>query len=230
MIQWNLSWRFTKPPFHFALHPLSKLDMYPQQFEKLVQILRKLPGVGWRNAEKLAFTLLDWPAAELQSLAQTLEKLPHQLHFCQICGCLYQVDCPFCDLRKRDAHQLLIIATAREVFAVESSGIYKGLYHVLGGLISPIDQRYGESLRLEPLTKRVEELEKLSEIIVALDSTADGDMTALYAKQAAEKAALSPGRSPPKLSRIAFGLPIGSSVENADYATLARAVSSRQFF
>ena len=69
--------------------------MYPQQFEKLVQVLRKLPGVGWRNAEKLAFSLLDWPAAELHSLAQTIEKLPHQLHFCPTCGCLYQDDLQF---------------------------------------------------------------------------------------------------------------------------------------
>lgn len=204
--------------------------MYPQQFEKLVQVLRKLPGVGWRNAEKLAFSLLDWPSADLRSLAETIEQLPKQLHFCPICGSLYQNACDFCDISKRSPHQLLVIASPREVFSIESSGIYRGLYHVLRGLISPIDQRYGESLRLNSLTERVEKLETLSEIIIALDSTADGDMTALYVKRAAEKAHLQGERKLPKISRIAFGLPIGSSVENADYATLARAVTSRQFF
>lgn len=204
--------------------------MYPKQFEKLLQILRKFPGVGWRNAEKLAFSLLDWPSDQLRSLAKTIEELPNHLGFCPICGCLFQDNCSFCDLTKRSAEQLLILATPKEVFAFESGGIFRGLYHVLGGLISPIDQKYGESLRLESLKTRVEHLHRLKEIIIALDSTADGDMTALYVKRELDAIEFPEGRAKINISRIAFGLPIGSSVENADYATLARAVSSRQYF
>ncbi len=204
--------------------------MYPKQFEKLLQALRKFPGVGWRNAEKLAFSLLDWPGDQLRSLAKTIEELPEHLQFCPVCGCLYQEHCSFCDMTKRAGEQLLIIATPKEVFSFESAGMYRGLYHVLGGLISPIDQKYGESLRLQSLRLRVAKLDKLKEIIIALDSTADGDMTALYVKRELEGIALSQDQASPTISRIAFGLPIGSSVENADYATLSRAVSSRQFF
>lgn len=204
--------------------------MYPKQFEILVQNLRKLPGVGWRSAEKLAFSLLEWRDSDLLALGKMIQELPKHLQFCSLCGCLCQGKCTFCDPDLRADHQLLVLATPKEVFSLESSGVYKGLYHVLGGMISPIDLKYGESLNLESLTKRIADLSNLKEIIIALDSTVDGDMTALYVKEAVERAAHSKDGAAPGVSRIAFGLPIGSSVENADYATLARAVSSRQFF
>lgn len=204
--------------------------MYPKQFEIVVQNLRKLPGIGWRNAERLAFSLLEWRDTDLKSFAKVIADLPEHLHFCRTCGSLFQEVCSFCDPAKRGDSQLLIVATAKEVFSLESAGVYKGLYHVLGGLISPIDLKYGESLHLDALTERVIKLVNLKEIIIALDSTADGDMTAIYAKEAIEKALQQTREKKPEVSRIAFGLPIGSSVENADYATLARAVNSRQFF
>lgn len=204
--------------------------MYPKHFEILVQNLRKLPGIGWRNAEKLAFSLLEWRQSDLLAFAKLIGELPDHLQFCTLCGCLYQGKCTFCDPELRGDSQLLVLATPKEVFSLESAGVYQGLYHVLGGLVSPIDLKYGESLNLDSLTKRITQLSNLKEIIIALDSTVDGDMTALYVKEAVDRAAHLQKSPKPEVSRIAFGLPIGSSVENADYATLARAVSSRQFF
>jgi recombination protein RecR len=197
---------------------------YPLPIEKLMRALQRLPGVGRRTAERYAFDLaLDWEKEELDLLQGALSDAKEHLTTCPICGALKDgQECFFCQDTRRRKDLLAIVATAREVFALEATGEYRGQYHVLGSLLSPLDGRGDERLRMAPLFSRLQKGE-IKEVVFALDSTLEGDATALFLKEQLEPFSLS-------ISRLAFGIPVGSSLEYVDGGTLARAFLGRATF
>jgi recombination protein RecR len=196
---------------------------YPYHLLKLIDMLKKLPGVGNKSAERFAFHMLTWPPHHLQHMAKVIDEVPAQLKQCVECGCLMDEEgCAFCVEERTQQGCICIIASQRDAFFMEDTGQYKGLYHTLGTLLSPMDGIGPDKLRLEELIKRITQ-HSLKEVIIALDSTIEGDTTALYLKQ--ELAHL-----PVRISRLAFGLPMGSSLDYVDGGTLARAFSGRALF
>lgn len=196
---------------------------YPSHLQKLIHVLKKLPGVGNRSAERFAFELLDWREAELKQLGEVICATPNEIAFCETCGALAETDgCSICLDPTRRREVISVVRSAREIFSIESTGEFKGLYHVLGGLLSPLEGIGPDQLRLDSLIERIRN-EGAQEIILALDSTLEGDTTALYIKNRLEN-------TPIKLTRLAFGLPMGSALDYVDGGTLARAFLGRGSF
>ncbi len=194
--------------------------LYPEHLLKLIQVLKRLPGVGNKSAERFAFHLLSWPEEQLHELGELVSATKTKLQQCSICGCLKGDEgCPFCDLSQRDTGMMCVIASPRDVFAIEETHEYRGIYHVLGGLLSPLDRRGPEHLTLYKLKERLANLD-VKEVVIALDSTLEGDATALFLKQEL-------GNLPVHISRLAFGMPMGSSIDYVDGGTLARALAGR---
>lgn len=196
---------------------------YPIPLQQLIAHLKKLPGVGSKTAERFAFHLLSWPSAELASIASSLTHLRESITQCPECQCLMEKNlCPFCADALRDRSQICIITSPKDVYAVEETHSFKGLYHVLGCLLSPIEGKSIEHLHLDRLQNRLEKY-PIKEVIIALDSTLEGDTTSLYLKEYLLRWGLS-------VSRLAFGIPLGSSLDFVDGGTLARALMGRQAF
>lgn len=193
---------------------------YPLSLEKLIQALKKFPGIGSKSAERLAFHMLDWPQDQFELVIQSMQAAKTELQSCQECGSLCQEqNCLFCKNEERNKELLCVVAYPREVFAIEETRKFNGLYHVLGGTLSPLEGRYPKDLGLEKLKKRVIDL-KCQEIIAALDSTLEGDATVLYLQEQLKDQAI-------KITRLAFGIPLGSALEYVDGGTLAQALSAR---
>lgn len=197
------------------------MPKYPLPLLKLIAHLRKLPGVGSRTAERFAFHLLNWSDLQLGEFAECVATTKARLRACSECHALIEEgqNCPFCDLTTREARTLCVIASAKDIFTVEETRVYRGLYHVLGALLSPIDGKHPHHLDLPGLKRRIQ-THGVQEVILALDSTLEGDTTALYLKeQLADCGA--------KVSRLAFGLPMGSSLDFVDGSTLSHALAGR---
>lgn len=196
---------------------------YPEPLQKLIHQLRKLPGVGQRSAERFAFQLTDWTPQELKDMGKVLAELPEKLLTCSQCGCLCDSrDCAYCHSARRDAAALCIVACPKDVFPIEETSGFRGLYHVLGVTLSPMDGRGPEDLDVSRIRARIQD-NRITEVIIALDSTLEGDATALYLKEALKDL-------PVNLSRIAFGIPMGSSLDYVDGGTLAQAFVGRRGF
>lgn len=189
---------------------------FPEPLQALIAHLKKFPGVGTRTAERFAFDLLSWEPHTLQTLAQHLATLPQEVPPCTTCGCLTDKGkCRFCTSTNRDPTSLCILASARDAYALEEAGGYRGLYHVVEHLLSPLDGR--NTINLSRILAR---LTHTTEVILAFDSTLEGDATALYLKEhLAER--------PLRITRLAFGLPMGSPLDHIDSTTLARSLSAR---
>lgn len=201
---------------------------YPQPFKELIAHLKKLPGVGARTAERYAFDLLGWDEKELESFTSRLDTLHTTITHCAVCNCLKSADkeCDFCSDKKRNPKLLCIVASVKDVYSLEETRSYNGLYHVLGGLLSPLTGYTPEKLNLESLRERLQnkqEGDTIEEVIIAIDSTLEGDTTSLYIKELLQKWNI-------KASRLAFGIPIGSSLDFVDGGTLLRAFEGRLSF
>jgi recombination protein RecR len=195
---------------------------YPTDLITLIAYLRKLPGVGSKTAERFAFHLLSWPEMQVGSLADLIGSIKNKIKYCSECGCLSEnANCFFCTQEQRSSGHLCLVATPKDVYAIEETRIYQGLYHVLGGLLSPIQGCTPEQLGIEKIKERVVQ-RGIKEIIIALDSTLEGDATALYLKEQIQSWGI-------KASRLAFGLPMGSTLDFIDGGTLTRALMGRQF-
>jgi recombination protein RecR len=196
---------------------------YPLHLKKVIDVLRRLPGVGNKSAERFAFQLLTWKVEHLEEIADLLKNIPIKLKHCSECGGLVGEEaCPLCIPTRQDQGILCLVASPRDIFAIEETREYKGLYHVLGGLLSPLEGFGPEKLNLAKLKERMKSL-LIKEVVIALDSTLEGDATSLYLKRELEEFAI-------PISRLAFGLPIGSSLDYVDGGTLARALSARWKF
>ncbi|MCB1115661.1 MAG: recombination protein RecR [Chlamydiia bacterium] len=196
---------------------------YPKDLLTLIAHLKKLPGVGKKTAERYAFHLLGWEGSDLHAFAEGLATLKEKVQPCLDCGCLMDgVRCSFCNQEKRDRSKLCIIASPRDAYAIEETGNYQGMYHVLGTLLSPLDGKTVDHLNLPHLMERTVQLET-KEVILALDSTLEGDATSLYLKEELMKKNIT-------VSRLALGLPLGSSLDFVDEGTLSQAFSNRHSF
>ncbi len=196
---------------------------YPDHLSKLIHVLRRLPGVGTKSAERFAFHMLTWSDAQLREFGATVSSTKDQLKQCSLCGCLMgEEGCHFCHAQNRDSSIMCVLASPRDVFSIEETHSYQGLYHVLGGLLSPLERRGPEHLSFGKLKERLHKLQ-VKEVVIALDSTLEGDATSLYLKQELAHHQLD-------ISRLAFGLPMGSSLDYVDGGTLARAISGRGQF
>ncbi len=196
---------------------------YPDHLLKLIAVFKKLPGIGAKSAERFAFHLLDWPEEKLVEMSRTIEETSQKLTHCSECGCLMDAKrCAFCTSSHRNPELLCIVASSKDVFLIEQTHEFRGLYHVLGGLLSPLQGMAPAPQAIENLKKRVQKLD-VQEMILALDSTLEGDATALYLKKELESLNVI-------TSRLALGLPMGSSLDFIDGGTLARALAGRRSY
>ena len=202
---------------------MTRKNFIPQELLSLIAFLKKLPGVGTRTAERFAFELIGWEENQLIELGNLLREIKKKIPPCPTCGCLSDPSegCRFC-APERDASLLCIIASARDAYAIEETQSYRGQYHVVEHLLSPLDGRHAQSLRIDRIEKRIAS-NPVREIVIAFDSTLEGDTTAHYLKQQVANHNLS-------ISRLAFGMPVGSSLEYIDGGTLSRALTGRQKF
>lgn len=194
--------------------------MLPKALEDLVIELSKLPGIGPRTAERLAFYILRSSDQQALQLASTLENLHSNIQICERCFNLSEADlCAICSNAKRDSKIVAVVEDALDIVALEKTNLYRGLYHVLGGVLSPIDGVGPDQLHIKSLLERVDK--GIEEIILATNATTEGEATALYIqRQLAD--------SPVAVTRLARGLPVGSDLEYADQITLGRALEGRQ--
>lgn len=201
---------------------------YPMALLQLIEFFTKLPGVGAKTAERYAFAMLRCSLEEVHNWAEVLETLHEKVIPCAECSALLSATphkerfCAFCENPSRDRRMLCVVAHPRDVFAIENTKEYKGLYHVLGGVLSPMEGIGPERLHFAKLLTRIQAL-SVQELIIGLDSTVEGDATALYIKQELEPFGI-------KIARLAFGLPLGSALEYVHGDTLARAFSGRRLF
>lgn len=195
---------------------------YPPSLERLLHELEKLPGIGPRTAQRLAFHLLKQPVETSRALSSALVEARTKLHPCKDCFNLTEETlCRICTQATRDKTALLVVEDPSDVSAFERTHEYHGLYHVLGGTLSPLEGRGPQDLTLDALVERVRKNGTFKEVIVATDPTVEGDSTALYIQQLL-KGVLS------KVTRLARGLPSGGDVEYADETTLLKALEGRR--
>ncbi len=193
----------------------------PESVERLVEELSRLPGVGRRTAERLADHLVRVPGEEALRLAVAIRDVKRAVRRCSACGNLAEGDpCPVCADDRRDHALVCVVSEAKDLLAVERSGAYRGVYHVLGGRVAPLDGVGPEDLALGPLVKRVRE-QGIREVILALDSDAEGAMTEHHVARALAGTGV-------RVTRIARGLPSGSTVDLASPATLGEAMEGRR--
>ncbi len=194
---------------------------YPEDLQILIAFLKKLPGVGARTAERFAFEMLAWPKQELARFAEQTASIQEKIPPCPVCGCLTQEGlCLFCSSPSRDALSLCILGNARDVYAVEQTRAFTGLYHIVEHLLSPLDGRHAADLNVGRIEQRILQ-NGVKEAVLAFDSTLEGDATALYLKERLQPLQI-------KITRLAFGMPVGSSLDHIDGGTLARALAGRQ--
>ena len=196
------------------------MSVYTRPLARLIEHLQKLPGIGPKSAQRLALHLIKRPEAEIAAFAEALLAAKQQVGHCQRCFHLSSESiCQICRDPKRDAQTICVVADPRDVIALEKTREYKGLYHVLGGLISPMDGIGPEQLTVQSLVQRVAQ-EGTQEVIIAISPSVEGETTTLYVGQL-----LKPFT---RVTRIAFGLPMGGDLEYADEVTLARALEGRR--
>lgn len=194
---------------------------YPVLIENLISSFSKLPGVGRRSAERMAFWVLNRPKEDSVNLAENILKLKDGLMFCRICHHLTDEEvCFLCRDGARDQATICVVEDPKDVFAIEKAGAYKGQYHVLHGTISPPDGRGPEHLTIDKLLKRVSD-QGIQEVVIATDADSDGEMTALYLIKQLKEFNV-------QVSRIGMGIPVGGAVEFADISSLSVALESRR--
>ncbi|MBE9028840.1 recombination protein RecR [filamentous cyanobacterium LEGE 11480] len=194
--------------------------VYTRPLARLIEHFQHLPGIGPKSAQRLALHILNRPEDEVASLAQALIDAKKQVGQCQECGHLSaEPVCEICRAPNRDGTMICVVSDSRDLIALEKTREYKGKYHVLGGLISPIDGIGPEQLNIQALVRRVSQ-QKAAEVILAINPSVEGETTTLYIGHL-----LKPFT---RVTRIAFGLPMGGDLEYADEVTLARALEGRR--
>lgn len=192
--------------------------------EELILQWRRFPGVGRRTAERYAYALLEWPEEDLRILGQLIAELRQKTVFCPVCGALAPAAdrCLYCHDPRRDRTTLCVLEHFSQIPLVEKSGSYRGLYHVLGGCLRPLEGKGPEALRMAPLLERLGQGE-ITEVILALNPDVEGEATAAYLS--GELLAFGV-----RITRIASGVPAGADLAYADAAMMGLAISRRQAF
>lgn len=194
---------------------------YARPLNKLIAELSKLPGIGGKTAQRLAFHILSLSDEEAGELASAITEAKANMHYCSVCGNLTDKDvCDICSDETRDRNTICVVESPRDVSAMERVREYKGLYHVLNGVISPMNGIGPEDINLRSLIVRLQESD-VKELILATNPNIEGEATAMYISKLVKPAGI-------KVTRIAHGLPVGSDLEYADEVTLSKAMEGRR--
>ena len=197
------------------------MEYFPAPLEKLVEQFARLPGIGGKTAQRLAFHVLELPLEDAQNFADAILEAKRQVHTCPVCQNLTDREiCPICDDDSRDRSTVCVVAEPKDVIAMERSREFRGVYHVLHGVISPLNHVTQEDIRIRELLKRVASGE-ITEVIMATNPDTEGEATAMYISRLLRPMEV-------KVTRLAYGVPVGSQLEYADEVTLSRALEGRQ--
>ncbi len=195
--------------------------MYPNSLNNLIESFKLLPGIGSKTAERLAFSVLDLEDEQAKFFSDSISDVKKEIHKCSICNTLTDQDvCFVCSNENRENKILCVVEDSKNVFLFEKLGIFDGKYHVLDGLISPLEGINPEDVGIDKLIKRLEQ-EKFEEVIFAFKPSIEGETTALYIKKIIEGMNI-------KISKLASGIPIGADIEFIDSLTLERALNDRK--
>jgi len=195
--------------------------MYQGSLQDLIDALGKLPGIGPKSAQRLAFYFLQTDPMSVENLARLLVEVKQKVKSCKTCGAVSETEiCNLCNDTRRDQSSICVVEEAKDISAIEKTREFKGRYHVLGGVISPIDGIGPDQLRIKDLVKRVD-VEKIQEIIIATNPNLEGEATASYLLKVLEPTQV-------LVTRLASGLPVGGELEYADEVTLGRALKGRR--
>ena len=195
------------------------MDYYSSQISKLIDELSRLPGIGSKSAQRLAFHIINMPKEQVAQLAETMTEARNNVRYCQQCHTLTDRElCPICSNDKRDSKTIMVVENTRDLAAYEKTGKYGGVYHVLHGAISPMLGIGPGDIRLKELMERLQG--DVDEVIIATNSTLEGETTAMYISKLIKPTGI-------KVSRIASGVPVGGDLECIDEVTLLRALEGR---
>lgn len=195
--------------------------IYPDSLQKLINYYKKLPGIGEKSAERMALVTLELSKSDIDNFSEALINLKENIRKCRICGHLTENDvCNICSSEMREKNLICVIEDYKSVFSFEKVGNFKGVYHVLNGLISPMDGIGPEDINISSLVSRVESLEN-PELILALKSSIEGETTTLYIKKIFENKNVT-------ISRLSYGIPIGAEIDYLDIITLDKALEDRK--
>lgn len=196
------------------------MDYYAVPVAKLVEEFQKLPGIGHKSAQRLAFHVINMPVEKVQGLANSILDAKQKTRYCSVCSNLTDVDpCPLCSGTSRDRSSICVVQDARDVVAMERTREFKGLYHVLHGAISPMMGIGPDDIRIKELIKRLGD--EVKEVILATNPNVEGEATAMYISKLIKPLGI-------KTTRIAHGIPVGGDLEYADEVTLAKALEGRR--
>lgn len=194
--------------------------IYPKSIATLIEHFQKFPSVGPKSAQRMAFYMLRMPESEVEKFAQSIIEAKRNTKTCEVCFNLSSTSpCEICSATSRDRSTICVVAETKDLIAVEKTNEYKGLYHVLQGLISPMDGIGADDIRIKELLNRLTD-DKVKEVILALSPSVEGEATSLYLSKLIKPFGI-------KISRIAFGLPVGADLEYADEITIAKAIEGR---
>ena len=194
------------------------MNSFPESVNQLIRELSRLPGIGQKTAQRLTFHILKSDQNNVERLARSLMDIKSKTDSCTICGAITETDpCGICNDSKRDDYLICIVEDAQDIYAFEKTNSFRGKYHVLGGVISPLDGIGPDDLNLEKLYDRIE---PGTEIVLATNPSVEGDTTALYLAKVLTKKKV-------KITRLARGIPVGSEIEYMDEITLIRAMEGR---
>lgn len=195
------------------------MNYYSNQISKLIEELSRLPGIGAKTAQRLAFHIINMPKDQVKSLADSITLAKQNIKYCKQCYTLTDEElCPICASAKRDQSTIMVIENSRDLSAYEKTGKYTGVYHVLHGAISPMNGIGPEDIKLKELIKRLQK--DVEEVIIATNSSLEGETTAMYISKLIRPTNV-------KVTRIASGVPVGGDLENIDEVTLLRALEGR---
>ncbi|MEG0215701.1 MAG: recombination mediator RecR [Hungatella sp.] len=195
------------------------MDYYSSQITKLIEELSKLPGIGTKSAQRLAFHIINMPSEQVERLSGAMIEAKTNVRYCKECFTLTDKElCPICSSERRDHQMIMVVENTRDLAAYEKTGKYEGVYHVLHGAISPMLGIGPNDIRLRELMKRLEG--DVTEVIIATNSSLEGETTAMYISKLIKPTGI-------KVSRIASGVPVGGDLEYIDEVTLLRALEGR---
>ncbi|WP_425446851.1 recombination mediator RecR [Dethiothermospora halolimnae] len=197
------------------------MEYFAVPVAKLIEEFAKLPGIGKKTAQRLAFHILDLNTEEANSLAKSIVEAKKNIKYCSICSNLTDRDpCPICSSKKRDKSVICVVEDPRDIVAMERTREFNGLYHVLHGSISPMDDIGPEDIKIKELLQRINK-EEIKEVIIATNPTIEGEATAMYISKLLKPMGI-------KITRIAHGIPVGGDLEYADEVTLSKALEGRR--
>ena len=197
------------------------MRQYPRSLNRLINELGKLPGIGGKTAQRLAFHVISLSDREAESLAESIIKAKQSLRYCNVCGNLTDGEvCSICSDTTRDGSVICVVETPQDVMAMERIREYRGLYHVLHGAISPAEGIGPSDINLKSLIERLQKSDEIKEIIIATNPNIEGEATAMYIARLLKPAGI-------KVSRIAHGIPVCGDLEYADEVTLLKAIEGR---